>query len=430
MTEVRPHTAQQLWLDAIPRSADPAVSTFSIRENGGISRTVLRRDGSSSVSDVEGTCGAPKKVGERDFDQAWLRATDSPQAPTTSEELAIADLFSGCGGLTLGLSEACRALGIEAHAAFSADLDSVATAVYRENFRPRESSTEPLELLVDGDLGSRPTPSERELIASVGKVDFVIAGPPCQGHSDLNNHTRRDDPKNRLVERVARFAELFEPRFVLVENVPGIRHDRTGAFVGARRALKDLGYSLDQEMFRADDFGVPQTRKRFFLVAGRDGVWPLSGLRATSGSSAPDVRWAIEDLLAMEGETVFDTPSTHSADNRRRIEYLFEKKLHDLPDSERPQCHQGGGHSYKSVYGRMHWDRPAPTLTRGFGSTGQGRFVHPRRPRTLTPHEAARIQFFPDFFDFGSLGRRQYQSLIGNAVPSKLAYAIGLHLLR
>ena len=77
----------------------------------------------------------------------------------------------------------------------------------------------------------------------------------------------------------------------------------------------------------------------------------------------------------------------------------------------------------------MYWDKPAPTITGGFGSNGQGRFVHPLRRRTLTPHEAARLQFFPDYFDFGNVKRRELQQIIGNAVPSKAGYAIGLEFL-
>ena len=78
----------------------------------------------------------------------------------------------------------------------------------------------------------------------------------------------------------------------------------------------------------------------------------------------------------------------------------------------------------------MYWDRPAQTITRGFGSTGQGRYVHPKLPRTILPHEAARLQFFPDFFSFGQSSRGELQYLIGNAVPPKLAYASVLELLR
>ena len=77
----------------------------------------------------------------------------------------------------------------------------------------------------------------------------------------------------------------------------------------------------------------------------------------------------------------------------------------------------------------MHWDQPSPTITGGFGSNGQGRFVHPLERRTLTPHEAARVQFFPDFFRFNNVKRRELQQIIGNAVPSKAGFVVSLQLL-
>jgi DNA (cytosine-5)-methyltransferase 1 len=109
---------------------------------------------------------------------------------------------------------------------------------------------------------------------------------------------------------------------------------------------------------------------------------------------------------------------------------LFTHGLHDLPDSQRPDCHRLKPHDYRAVYGRLYADRPAPTMTTGFGSTGQGRFVHPTQKRTLTPHEAARLQFIPDFFDLSGLTRRHLQTFIGNAVPPKMLYVLAKELLR
>ena len=140
--------------------------------------------------------------------------------------------------------------------------------------------------------------------------------------------------------------------------------------------------------------------------------------------------WACGNVDALHPGSAFDTAATHSMENQRRINYLFDSGSYELPDEERPDCHRLKPHPYRAVYGRMRPDTPAPTITSGFGSTGQGRFVHPNERRTLTPHEAARVQFFPDFFDFGTRGRRAYQEMIGNAVPPKLAYVVALDLLR
>ncbi|MBL0121659.1 MAG: DNA cytosine methyltransferase [Betaproteobacteria bacterium] len=115
---------------------------------------------------------------------------------------------------------------------------------------------------------------------------------------------------------------------------------------------------------------------------------------------------------------------------RLRIDYLFKNALYELPNSHRPPCHQNDNHSYKSMYGRLREDQPAQTITSGFGSMGQGRFVHPTRRRTITAHEAARIQGFPDFFSFEGIERvTALREMIGNAVPPPLAMAIVFGLL-
>src|SRR5262249_50867880 len=129
-------------------------------------------------------------------------------------------------------------------------------------------------------------------------------------------------------------------------------------------------------------------------------------------------------------DSVFDTPSKKTKTNAARMAFLFEKGLYNLPNDRRPACHQDGDHSYISVYGRLRWDRPAQTITTGFGSMGQGRYVHPQRRRTITPHEAARLQTFPDWFDFGgNTPRGVLAKAIGNAVPPLLMVELGRRVI-
>ena len=422
---------RQLALLDVQERADAETYTIDRRAKI-VRRDVLRRNGHISTSEVP--LASESSFRSEDaaavFDSSWLRAKERPSQPD-APVLRVADLFSGCGGLSIGVGEACRALGKRAEYVFATDINEVALDVYRDNFDPAFSASTPIETLVDGALGAPITSSERALRSAVGEVDFVVAGPPCQGHSDLNNHTRREDPKNQLVARVARFVEVFRPAHVLIENVRGIRHDRLRSLEVAKTHLQRLGYVCDEAVLHAETFGVAQKRSRYFLYASTAVVHPLLHLTRAAFTVEPrPISWAISDLVKSTAESVFDTAATHSAENQRRIDYLFDNALHDLPDAERPPCHRSGGHSYKAVYGRLRWDLPAPTITTGFGSMGQGRFVHPLFRRTLTPHEAARLQFFPDHFSFGSRGRRQYQELIGNAVPSKLAYAVVLHELR
>src|SRR6185295_15215993 len=138
------------------------------------------------------------------------------------------------------------------------------------------------------------------------------------------------------------------------------------------------------------------------------------------------VRWAIGDLTAVKRDYIYDTASESSATNASRMKILFENRLFDLPNRHRPTCHRNGNHSYVSMYGRLRWNRPAHTITTGFGSMGQGRYVHPQQRRTITPHEAARLQTFPDWFDFGTKTKRGVLAkAIGNAVPPMLMVELG-----
>ena len=112
------------------------------------------------------------------------------------------------------------------------------------------------------------------------------------------------------------------------------------------------------------------------------------------------------------------------------MRYLLRTGKTDLPNDRRPPCHQDDGHSYVSMYGRLSWGLPAQTITSGFGSIGQGRYMHPDLPRALTAHEAARLQGFPDYFRFGKATLRgDLATIIGNAVPPNLAREVAAALL-
>jgi DNA (cytosine-5)-methyltransferase 1 len=221
------------------------------------------------------------------------------------------------------------------------------------------------------------------------------------------------------------------PRHVIIENVPTAIHGREGAVRRTIRALRLLGYNVDSGVIGLSSLGIPQSRKRHVVIASLSKKISIARLLASYQTpGARNVRWAIGDLVNIRPKTHFDTSSQRSPENIRRINYLFKHHRYDLPDSQRPKCHRSGHHSYKSMYGRLHWDQPAQTITSGFGSPGQGRFVHPSRRRTLTPHEAARLQFFPDSFRFPEgIKRTKLAEMIGNAVPMKLAYVFALELL-
>lgn len=363
------------------------------------------------------------------FDSAWLRAREWPSVHRPLGKLSVADLFCGSGGLTLGAWEAARAMQLELQSVLAADNDEDAVSVYRRNFAPRASFVAPLEELIDGGVGSALSTGERAILKGMPAVDVLLAGPPCQGHSDLNNFTRRNDPRNELISRVVRFAEISSPTHIVVENVQGVRHDAGGVFQRSIAQFEGMGYAVNSFLLEGAEIGLAQRRRRCFLVASR--ASPSAGDRVytLASTKTKTFDWACADLEGIDGHSIFDTPAKVFPENQRRMQFLVDNNLYDLPNEQRPDCHRLKDHAYKSVYGRLWPDRPTPTITTGFGSPGQGRYTHPRLARTITPHEAARLQHIPDFFDFGLSKRKRLQKLIGNSVPSKLAYAVVLDLL-
>lgn len=364
------------------------------------------------------------------YDRAFLRTKSKAAPEEFSSTIYGVDLFSGCGGLSLGIHEACAAAGYGFESLLAVDKDSSSLDVYIRNFSPRQAFGAEIENLLCGKLKDATQPREKQLLKGLKPVSILLAGPPCQGHSNLNNHTRHDDNRNRLYEKVARFAELATPQHILIENVPTVVHGRDRSLDRTIERLLALKYKVDAGIVNLADFGVPQNRRRHVLVASLKKVVTIKEVvRKHRVLKARTLRWAIEDL-EQGGASLFDKPADVSQENVARINYLIENNVHNLPNHLRPVCHQNEEHSYYSMYGRMHYDEPSQTITSGFSSPGQGRYIHPVRPRTLTPHEAARLQFFPDFFDFSTVKyRSSLARMIGNAVPMKLSYVFGLELL-
>lgn len=369
-----------------------------------------------------------------DRDQRFLRSKRRPSNKSGVRTIAAADIFAGCGGMSLGLQEAARRSALRFKVALAIDSDSGIAEIYKRNI-DCDIKVADVATLFDGQLGAKPTSSERQLAALAGTIQILQGGPPCQGHSDLNNHTRRRDPKNSLYMRMARAAEILLPDVVVIENVSAVQWDTSDVVSKTKRHLETCGYLVDARVLNLWTVGVPQRRRRFVLLASKNSlVNPkiiFDSLAADWGDHpARTVRWAIEDLVNLESDSVFDTPSKKSKENAQRMAFLFETGRYDLPNKRRPACHKNGNHSYISVYGRLRWNRPAQTITTGFGSMGQGRYVHPQRRRTITPHEAARLQTFPDWFDFGeNTPRGVLAKAIGNAVPPLLMVELGRRLV-
>ena len=352
--------------------------------------------------------------------------------------LRIVDLFCGCGGFSWGMKRAAEAVGFKPDFALAADIEKPSLDVYSRNLKPWMAMAENLYELVDIPYGmtprgcrflGKPMVLDDRLRALAGRVDVMLAGPPCQGHSNHNNKTRRDDPRNILYLVPIAVGIALDIPVIVIENVPEVvrSHDRVVQM--GRELLRSSGYDLDDGVLRGLGLGLPQTRRRHFLVASKHRRPNLAHVDAALRVDGPrDLRWAIYDLLAHDGTEYFDRPADLSDENRARIDAMTELETFDMPDELRPLCHRDG-HTYPSIYGRLRWEEPSGTITSGFMSPGRGRYIHPDLPRTLTPHEAARLQTFPDSFDFCG-GGQPYKKLlaqwIGDAVPPLLGYAVGL----
>ncbi len=379
--------------------------------------------------------------------KSYLLAGKRERHAYTSKSVRTVELFCGPGGLALGFGEACQDLGTRLESEAVADTDAGAVSVFRANHGTKLdrracalSATE----IAEGSIslrGDRSAWKDEPYIIHeaweplVGKVDAVLAGPPCQGHSNLNNHSRRTDNRNKLYLTVPKVAIALGVDIVVIENVPAVVHDSSEVVAATRTLLRDAGYQVESGVVSAVRFGWPQTRQRFFMVARRSRrPLPIEEVQAAfDDGTRHDVMWAIDDLLKADMNDPLHVETELSEENRRRIDYLFDHDLFDLPLTERPECHQGGT-TYNSVYGRLHPDRPAPTITTGFLTPGRGRYIHPVKRRTLTAREAARLQGFPDDYNFfpapsSPPSRASLTKWIGDAVPMPLGYVAGISAL-
>ena len=408
-----------------------------------------------AINGTEGTCsvsiretvlsGAPQEILKSAWDKAFLtQQIEYPQLNDVTRVIRIADVFCGAGGLSYGVREAIRSIGMRASHVLAVDVNPVALEVHRRNFDPDRYSTENLWASVTSQYSAvdsqstvrfleEPRLLSDHLRACVGKVDILLGSPPCEGHSNSNNATRRADPRNMYYAVMPALAIALDAKVAVIENVPGIKHDRRQILDHAKGLFADGQYLVDERVVNAVELGLPQTRKRHILIASRTRKPDIDSAIRALARQETDLRWAIEDLASIESDDPIDAAGELSVDNRRRIDHLFNNDEYDLVDYMRPGSHRNG-HTYPSIYGRLRWNMPSGTITTGFNTPGRGRYIHPSNRRTLTPHEAARIQGFPDRFSFkmidGSpLTRHHISNFIGNAVPPQLGYAAGVAAL-
>jgi DNA (cytosine-5)-methyltransferase 1 len=287
-----------------------------------------------------------------------------------------------------------------------------------------------------------------------GDLDVVFGGPPCQGFSEIGRQ-KKNDARNRLFHRFAVLVAELRPRYFVLENVRGLLFDRHGAaFQRFVRSVQDAGYEVvtPTRVLDAADFGVPQRRRRAFILGYKRGLirpsYPTKGV-----TPPPTVSEAIGDLPHVddieelkEGDTYsgkLGVPSAYAAELRRPRSGAAadptltltgcQRTKHKAAVRKRFDRTVGGSFEKRSRCYRLSSDGLAYTLRAGTGpeagSFTAARPIHPERPRYITVREAARLHSFPDWFVFE---RAKWHALrqIGNSVPPLLARAVAEEILK
>ncbi len=293
--------------------------------------------------------------------------------------------------------------GFEPIYAVDSDPDSVAT--YTANFG---------EVAIASDISD---------VKFAGiEAEAVLAGLPCQGFSPLGRRIRKKHVRNGLWRHFYRAIRDIRPKAFVAENVPGFL--ASWAYRELRRLTRKLGYATSAAVLNAVDFDVPQRRKRAF-VAGLLGETPVRLSPAERGKGRVlTVRDAIGDLSSeISGEGMDRTQRSGDLMVERMSHVPLGGSRFDLPDELLPPCWRKNSRSAKDVFGRLKWDEPSVTVRTCFIHPEKGRYIHPDANRAITLREGARLQAFPDEFEFvGSMTSIARQ--IGNAVPPPLASVI------
>lgn len=336
------------------------------------------------------------------------------------------DCFSGAGGLCLGLIEA----GFDI--LYSFDIDSKAIATINSNqsyFKGHKAEVRNIY-----DLNAQ------ELLSSLhlqsGELDLLAGGPPCQGFSVQRIGDDKDE-RNHLIEEYIGKVIAIRPKMFLLENVPGIEGKRGHNILhNALAKVEEEGFFIHEKILDAQDFGVPQRRRRVVIVGERKDHELAIFKYPQPNHSRITVRDTIASLPEPP-ENGKDHPkySLHrrdrlSAKNIARLQALKPGQGRDfLPPELLADCHKVSSNiiGHRNVYGRMAWDDVAPTITARFDSFTRGMFGHPEQNRSISLREGAMLQTFP--IDFMFVGNKvDIARQIGNAVPVKMAKAIGLQI--
>lgn len=335
------------------------------------------------------------------------------------------DSFCGAGGLGLGLKNA----GFDILLSF--DIDPICINTINTNKKYFDHSAEVADIadLLNGHL-------LKKCNLKRGELFLLAGGPPCQGFS-VQRRGSDIDPRNDLVLKYGQMINELYPMYFVMENVSGIAGKRGKTILQQLvEYVEDIGYSVHIELLDAQDYGVPQRRKRYIIVGERKDM----GENYTYPKSL-NIHRTVRDaigLLPIPPEDGTDHPdiSLHRRDrlselNLQRIRAIKEGQgRDDLPSDLLADCHKIDSSviGFRSVYGRMAWDEVAPTITARFDSFTRGKFGHPVQDRSVSLREGALLQTFPIDFEFTG-NKVDIARQIGNAVPPIMAEHIGRSIL-
>jgi len=345
---------------------------------------------------------------------------------TTNSAVSAVDLFCGAGGLAHGLLQS----GIKVEAGI--DIDGQAEHAFVKN--------NPGAKFLKWDVSRKYCPSISKLLDD-GRYRLLAGCAPCQPFSKLTQAIEKHQGWD-LLDNFGRCVKGIQPEFVTMENVPELADRGREVFDRFVSLLEGLGYQVDWKVVKCEHYGVPQARRRLVLLASLLGDISIPDGSYRYPSQWKTVRDTIADLPPLEAgeedsEDPLHTASQLSPLNLRRIRATPHDggNRHDWPEDLVLDCHRKkSGERYYSIYGRMWWDKPAPTMTTLCTGVGNGRFGHPEQDRSITLREAALFQSFPRSYEFWPteqrVNRKAVGRMIGNAVPPQLAKALGRAIIQ
>jgi len=339
---------------------------------------------------------------------------------TSLKEFNAIDLFAGGGGLSWGLMKA----GFRILAAV--EINKEISKTYIANHPDTHVFVEDIRNINKKRLKD---------IFGNKKIHLVAGCPPCQGFSKLNREDKLDLSRDFLPLEMARIILELKPEIVMMENVPGIVSKGREILNNFIQIIESEGYIVNWKVLQVADYGVPQSRKRFVLLAGRGFEIQIPDSkdkkRKTLRETLKNIKESpltLKEANKKGGPTKFNWHIIRDLQeiNIRRLRATEEgSNRSDLPEELRPNCHKKKNKGFGNFYGRMSWDKISPTITRGCTTLSMGRFGHPSEDRTISVREAAMIQTFPKNYKFNTASIGWASVTIGNAFPPKLAKLLG-----